>query len=160
MDAGDAFRVLMELAQGMAEMYGRWSEAFEADEEASVVFGRLAAEKVRHANRANYQRRLLRRSMQTIDPKLDLVLEEVSVLTEVARSAVEGPLHTLDEAVCLACWMEGSVADKALHAAVHEADPELRKLLSHPEGDDRRQVGRLQAFAAGRKIELHEPATT
>jgi hypothetical protein len=145
------------MARVMAALYGRWSDAFESDGEAALVFGQMATEKVGHASRAAYQRRVLRRSNLELSGDVDLVLEEIGVLAEIARQGKEGAIHTLEEAVCLACWMEASVAEKELRNEVHESNPELRKLLVHLGGDDQRHVERLKAFAAKRKIPLLTP---
>jgi rubrerythrin len=153
----EAFRALEEMAKGMAALYRHWSESFEEDGEAALIFSRMATEEVSHANLANYQRRLLRKSTQPLPGDIDLVFEEILLLTEISERALEGPAHSLEEAVCLACWMEASAAEKALRNTIHESNPELRRLLAHLGGDDQRHVERLKTFAGKRQISLHTP---
>jgi hypothetical protein len=117
----------------------------------------MATDKLGHANRATYQRRILRKSNLKLSGDIDLVLEEIGVLAEIARRGLDGPVHTLEEAVCLACWMEASAAEKELRKSVHEFDPELRRLMAHLVGDDQRHADGLRAFAAKRQISLHTP---
>ena len=157
MNLDDAYRALAEQAKGMAALYGRWADSFEADPEAALFFGRMAAEEVGHANLADYQRRVLRKANPALPPDVDLVLEEIMLLTDISRRSAEAPARSLEEALCLASWMEASVAEKELRKTVHETDPELGRLLASLGGGDRRHVERLEAFAAKRGIPLHAP---
>jgi rubrerythrin len=154
--AEDVFRNLIKFARASADLYYFWAETFQDDSEAAFVWGRMAAEEVGHANLVVYQRRILRKSAGP-SGDVDAAMDEVTVLIDIVRRALEGPPHTLDEAVRLASWIEASAAGSELQSALTQSDPGIQKLLEHLGTDDRMHVERLKAFAAGRRIALFAP---
>jgi rubrerythrin len=153
----EVFRSLIDFARAMATLYGRWADAFEGDRGAVLFFAKMAREETGHATLVNYQRRVLTKTFPDLAEGSDMAMEEVTMLIDIVQRALDGPPHTLAEAVCLACWIEGSAADTELRSSLTQANPDLRRLLDNIRGDEQRHAERLKAFAVQRGIPLRSP---
>lgn len=144
-------RLLEELEAAMSALYEQVSRRFEADENASAVFFRLAMEERRHAGLATHARKLGRQATEVMAS--DVEAENVKGLLSSVR-AVEPSTLTLAEAVRSSLILEHNLAEGHLRMSLAAADPELGKLLGALGGEDRLHIARLEALAAARGIPL------
>ncbi len=150
------FRTLTDFARASADLYFCWAEAFQADREAAAIWGKMATEETGHANLIAYQRRILKKT-GSLTGDVGPAMDELTMLLDIVRRAIESPDHSLDEAVRLAVWMEVSAAGSELQGAITQSSPEVQKLLERLGSDDRAHVQRLKDFAVRRGIPLLAP---
>ena len=153
MQADVVFRALIEFARASADLYLCWAEAFQDDQEVAAIWGRMATEETGLANLVAYQRRVLKKS-GSLTGDVGPAMDEVSMLVEVVRRALESPTHSLEDAVRLAVWMEASAAGGELQGALTKSHPEVQRLLGHLGADGQAHVQKLKDLAARRGIQL------
>ncbi len=153
MQADVVFRALIEFARASASLYLFWAEVFTDDREVAALWGRMATEETGHANLVAYQRRILKKS-GSLSGDLGPAMDEVTMLVDIVRRALENPTHSLDEAVRLAVWMESSAAGGELQGALTQSHPEVQRLLGHLGADGQAHVQKLKDLAARRGIQL------
>ena len=153
MEVDLVFRTLAAFARASADLYLSWAEAFGDDREAAALWGKMATEETGHANLVAYQRRVLKKSAR-LTGDVEAAMEEITMPIGIVGRALERPSHSLDEAVRLAVWMEGSASGSELQGALVRSNPEVQRLLGHLGADDRAHVQRLKDFAVRRAIPL------
>lgn len=145
---------LGELETSLAELYERYTEAFEADPEVSDVFARMGVEERGHARLVEYQRRVLQRSpAHSMDVAIDLKEVEAVLARAKELRASPGP-PAADAAIREALEMETSAAEGYYREALKQADPQMAKMLESLAGKDNAHLKRILDLALRRQVPI------
>jgi rubrerythrin len=150
------FRPLIDLERAIADLYGHWSDVYEADREAAFVWVKMANEEKGHASLVDYERRVVQKNPK-MSGEVDISLAEVASATEAVRNCLQGQPLSLEDAVRFAYDLETAAAESHYRNAVKLSHPELQRLLDCLGSEDRQHIERLKAFAEKRGISLRAP---
>jgi rubrerythrin len=149
MDIQKIFAPLKRLEIGLSELYDLYSERLSSDQEAALVFKRLALDEKAHAALLDYQRNLVRNNPKEFG-EVDLDLDQVEALARRIESLRANDCPDLGSAVRVALEFESSAAEYHYRNALKQSQPSLAKLLDCLGKSDRHHLEELREFARSR----------
>jgi len=128
---------LVQLEEGLRDLYIWLSELYADDAMASGTFYRLSLKEASHANRVKYQRRLVHQNADELRHIEVDVTEIRNILKEIRRFRTGAGSPRLREALDFAMDIERAAADRAHQPSVAHRDAAIDELMTSLSGDDR-----------------------
>lgn len=135
-------------------LYKRFSEIFQNDAEASILFSRVSADETAHADLIRFQRRMVRADPTHFHEVEADVREIEEVLTRINLLLKAEEAMTVERAIETAIGLENNMAEQHYIRATTLSNPELTGMLNSLTSFDCKHFTALEDFAKTRGFAL------
>jgi rubrerythrin len=136
----------------LSELYKRFSEIFQNDAAASILFSQMSADETAHADLVRFERRIVRADpshFNEVDADIGK-MEEISSRVNLLLKSEEG--LKVERAIETAIELESNVAEQHYIRAITLSNPEVTRMLNSLTSFDCRHFMALEDFAKTRGL--------
>jgi len=148
------FNSLENLETQLSELYKRFSEIFQNDAEASLLFSQMSVDETAHADLVRFERRIVRadpthfKEVDADSGKIEEISSRVGLLLKSAAGL------TVEKAIEMAIDFENNVAEQHYITAITLSDSEVARLINSLASFDCRHFLAVEDFARKRGFPL------
>ena len=147
-----ALKHIGDLEKKVSELYGRFSELFKDDIEASKFFDHMSKDEISHCDMVAFQIRLVRKNLGLFK-EVDIDIDEIETLLSRINKMLKSELKpSLEIAINIALEIENNAAEYHCRKAIQISNPDMAKLLKGLGKSDEEHRDQITNFANKRGI--------
>jgi len=147
-----ALKHIGDLEKKVSELYGKFSELFLDDYEASRFFDNMSKDELSHGDMVAFQIRLVNKNpvlFEDVDIDMNEIATLVSRINEILKSELK---PALEEAINIALEIENNASEFHYRKAITISNPDMAKLLKGLGKSDEEHRDQIANFANKRGI--------